>query len=569
MTLEDDLRDSLKAHADRFEPTEQSYVAIERRLVAGSVSGRAANGRSLGPRLLIAAASLAVLGAAGIFAFQNSGGQQVTVGTGAGPGPTTGLGAEQTVPLPTTTAPERDNGEAAQPSVPDETDTGEGSESATGSNSTLPAPPDFIYGPRRASEVEAARSFLELIQLPGDEALLEVDGSVVRVTTEAENGQIVPITELELRTEKLSDGSPGFVVVGANTPGISITSPVPGLRIQDSTIPVAGKGRGFEGGLAVELFSGNDGVKLSMQYAKGGSFATPEPFEATLTVSGEEWAWVVVTSDIGSDSTLAPMSAVAVQVSAPLYEDTYTVTAIPVDDPDGLWVRNRPDAGVGQKLESLPAGFTGLRLRSRVLSVGDQGSPETTTWLNVWLPEPIEGSRAGWVNAAFLAREGEVAEADLTVLAESFIAAVNGDGTTMVALPWSTRRPVHVGWASGLDRYLTAELTHSTFWTLVRTVAVPEARFENGQMDSTYLDLLHVAEPAAAALEFGTDPTQVSPYGLDQSVLQKMFAGTTFVTLGIGDSAAAESEWQTTTLFVEPGPDGPEIVGVVATLWVP
>ena len=71
MTLEEQLKDALHARAEQFEPSEDAFLQMKRRMAADLRSGHVDGDRGgLGPRLLAVAASLAVLVGAGAFVMQ-------------------------------------------------------------------------------------------------------------------------------------------------------------------------------------------------------------------------------------------------------------------------------------------------------------------------------------------------------------------------------------------------------------------------------------------------------------------------------------------------------------------
>jgi len=552
--LETELRATLRAHADEFEPRPDAYDVLLARVESEPGDQlEARRKRSVAPRLLVAAVSLVLLGAAGLFLADRTGNEAV-------------------VALPSTSV-------TSDPSSVGELD--ESETEADGSNdaavtpdeptfAAAPAPADFVLGPRAATWQLASLEFLDLIQRQSNDAVLEAEGSIVHVSERLADGSLVPVTDLELGSVELDTGELAFAVVAANSSSIRIESPAALSVVADSSMEVSGTGTDVAGPFGVQLISGNDGVKLLTQTAATVGSEGSMVFETSLPVAGTEWAWVVVDSQTQTRGQMPAFSAVPLSIRAPLPADSYLVTAIPSDDADGLWVRHLPGAEQGEALVALPPGQANLRVRGLPAVVDGQ------VWWNIWLPEKLEGGRsAGWVNSRHLARQGDLDESTLSAVAEDFIGAYKAGGVGFDAIPWSSRRPVNVGWSGGLVAFSNVELSTHETWDSEREWAVPAERFGDPTMIATmrkFVDSL-AAKPNESEfaydhqLSFGTDPVMASPYGIDQETLTSMFVGTSWVQ--ISDPLAGGSEWQTTTLFVEAGVTGPELVGVVVTMWIP
>ena len=145
--LETELRATLRAHADEFEPRPDAYDVLLARVESepgDQLKGRRM--RSVAPRLLVAAVSLVLLGAAGLFLADRTGNEAV-------------------VALPSTSV-------TSDPSSVGELD--ESETEADGSNyaavtpdeptfAAAPAPADFVLGPRAATWQLASLEFLDLI----------------------------------------------------------------------------------------------------------------------------------------------------------------------------------------------------------------------------------------------------------------------------------------------------------------------------------------------------------------------------------------------------------------------
>ncbi len=562
MTLEDDLRDALHAHAEQVDPSADGLERIEARLAPVNARPR------LAPRLLVAAAVLLVVGAVGTATFRNRDDGEIAA-----------------LPSSSTTDPGAAPIENELPPVGDPIDDPEDlSESssvteATPSSADLPPAPDGILGPREATARDAVDRFLELIQRDGEEVFVTYEGSLARVSRTLENGDLGNVTALELGSVEMDDGSQGVVVTQALSPRVVIESPEPLTTSSGSSLALTGQGEGFEGTVNAQLFSSNDGVWLAQGFAPAGNFGVVASFSVELPVSGSGPAWLVVQSAGGTNSKLEPFSAVPVVIDAPLFGPDHLVTAISLDDPDGgLVVRSLPGAD-GDELGTLPPGQSGIRKRSALSAFVGDGEPnygeaaslgEGEEWWNVWLPQPLgNGRQWGWVNSRYLAVGGEVADDELISIGEAFVNGLRGDDGAFAALPWS-RRGVAVGLTSDVRRATAGQLADGAFWAATDAWILPSDY--GGTTEGTGREIFSptqsmLVEETEVGLASGPDPTTASPFGNDQALFATQFAGASYVQ--ISDPTNDGSGWVMINIFVIQGTSGREIVGVVATPWVP
>lgn len=562
MTLEDDLGAALHAHAERIEPAADGLERIEARL-----EPKRKTRPGFGPRILVAAAILVVVGAAGASVLRNRTDGEIA----ALPSSAVDRSAVPTEDgLPPVDDAADDSSDASAFSAATE---------ATPSSADLPPAPDGILGPRAVTAREAVDRFMELIQRDGEEIVVTYEGALARVARTMENGDLGEVTALELGSVELDDGSPGVVVTQALSPRIVIESPDPLMISSGSDVAVVGQGEGFEGTVNAQLYSSDDGVWLARGFAQAGNFGVVAPFSMNLAVSGPGPAWLVVQSAGGNDTRLDPFSAIPLVIDAPLSGADHIVTAIALDDPDGgLVVRSLPEAD-GDELGVLPPGQSGIRRRSALAAFVGDGEPsyaETASvgvgeeWWNVWLPQPLgNGRQWGWVNSRFLGVVGEVAEGDLLSIGEGFVAGLRGDDGAFTALPWS-RRGVAVGLTSDVRRSTAEQLADGAFWASADAWALPED--VGGTTEGTGREVFSPTQSllgaeTAVGVSSGTDPSAASPFGNDKALFATRFAGASFAQ--ITDPTNDGSGWFTINIFMMQGADGPEIVGVVATPWVP
>jgi len=563
MTLEDDLRDALHTHAERIEPSTDALAQIEARLDPAP-SARP----GLAPRLLVAAAILLVVGVIGATTLRSRGDGEIA----ALPPSSTADPAVAPIEneLPPVDAAADDSSDPSTSSSVTE---------ATPASADLPSAPEGILGPEAATAREAVDRFLALIQRDGEEIVVTYEGSLARVSHTMEDGDIREVTALELGSVEMDDGSQGVVVIQALSPRIVIETPDPLAISSGPELAIVGQGEGFEGTVDAQLYSSNDGVWLARGFAQAGNFGVVAPFSMELPVSGPGPAWLVVQSAGGTETMLDPFSAVPVVIDAPLRGADHLITAIPLDDPDGgLVVRSLPGAD-GDELGVLPPGQSGIRKRSALSAFVGDGEPsygdeaslgDGEEWWNVWLPQPLgNGRQWGWVNSRYLAVVGEVPDDDLISIGEGFVAGLRGDDAAFAALPWSTR-DVAIGLTSDVRRATAAQLADGEFWATTDTWVLPEdfGGTTEGTGREIFSPLQSLLGPdTAVGIAPGTDPTAASPFGNHQALFATRFAGASYVQ--IADPANDGSGWVTINIFVIQRGAGPEIVGVVATPWLP
>jgi hypothetical protein len=105
----------------------------------------------------------------------------------------------------------------------------------------------------------------------------------VPVHRRGEDGARLPALVATVSVRKL-DGEHWFVT-SAQSPEVELTSPEPLAEIR-SPVHVAGRGRGFEGNIVLEVrpaFAAAKDEPLARKAVTAGSMAALEPFEADLT----------------------------------------------------------------------------------------------------------------------------------------------------------------------------------------------------------------------------------------------------------------------------------------------
>ncbi len=322
---------------------------------------------------------------------------------------------------------------------------------------------------------------------------------------------------------------------------------------------VTGRGTAFEAWVGVQLIR-TDGSHLASTFTTAGCCGELVPFEARLPlVPGVGEAFVVAHGDNAGSGVVPPFAAVPIRYQGSVDDSTtYTVFRIRPNDSDrGLNIRDLPGTDEGEVLATLPSGTSGIQRLSRMPAlVGD------SFWWRVRTADNIDG----WVHSSFLTPDQPALdETELRNLAESVvfgISAAEFDGLSGLSL--SRRVPVAVGWIGDPIFVVGPELVDPAFWTEARLWRVPEATFGEPETIISLRSLMNL--PNLIDQGPTLQPGAALPFGFEQEMAQNYFAGTQAVTVvGPEDGEPLRSM----VLFFESSPTGPQLVGVVASIFVP
>ncbi len=531
----DKVRSALTDHADRVEPAANSYLTLSSRLAGEISSTPKARGR-VSARILAAAAMVVVVAGAGIYALNQSGGSdfEATGGVANSTAPSSAPPVPTTAVMPT--------------SMPGEVTT-----------TVAPAPPEPMVEvlesaqlPSAGSVSEASRSLVHLLGLPGQTRIEERDSiGILLPPAELDYGGSVPeLAKITTRTD-----SNGTAAVSATSETMQIES----VRLDGEEIVVTGKGSAFEAWVGVQLIS-TDGTRLASTFTMAGCCEELVPFEARLPlVPGVGEAFVIVHGDNAGSGVVPAFAAVPIHYRGSVDDSTtYTVFRIRPNDSDrGLNIRDLPGTDEGEVLATLPSGTSGIQRLPRMPAlVGD------SFWWRVRTADDIDG----WVHSSFLTPDQPALnETELRHLAESAIFGISAaefDGLSGVS--FSRRVPVAVGWIGDPTFVVGPDLVDPAFWTEARLWRVPEATFGEPETTISLRSLMNLPDLTnqGPALQSGA----ALPYGFEQNMAENYFAGTQAVTVvGPEDGEPLRSM----VLFFESSPTGPQLVGVVASIFVP
>jgi hypothetical protein len=266
MSIEQELRDAMRAHTEQVDPT-GSYDDVRER--AEQATSAARRRRATGGALLAAAAVAGAVFAAS--ALRGDDGVEVDI---VGPGPSTTAS--------TTTIPTSTTANSSTTVVPPPT-------AATPTSVAAPPPPPppvtqpdpvFIWTTGAEDSAAAARAFA-----------IEYLGMTDPFVEEGEEPLPQPISvratergpETLIWTEQPTPGR--FVITSVASPNLHFTSPGAGGSIS-SPLTVAGLGRAFEGTVQIEVRQDGQlfGQNLGATFATGSAGPDLGPFEATLTI---------------------------------------------------------------------------------------------------------------------------------------------------------------------------------------------------------------------------------------------------------------------------------------------
>lgn len=114
--------------------------------------------------------------------------------------------------------------------------------------------------------------------------------------------------------------SDGWFVIGASSPGATITSPAAGGQVAAGPVTVEGEARGFEATVVVTAFPAGDvGAAFDQQITRGGAFADVEPYRSTVDLTGAasgQPVAILVQGDTGLGSDPGDFAAIPVVVGA-------------------------------------------------------------------------------------------------------------------------------------------------------------------------------------------------------------------------------------------------------------
>ncbi len=169
---------------------------------------------------------------------------------------------------------------------------------------------------------EAAADFVqELLGVPavlGDFASGDSRSGEIEVFSPGEGGPGSSVVRSLLLLRKLGPDD-GWFVLAAVEPNVSITTPQGGGTVPAAPLTVAGAGRGYEATIIVKaVIAGTTTPLVDPVIAMGGSLETPEPYTASVDLTGVPAGSVVtilVRGDTGLETDPGEFSAVAVTIS--------------------------------------------------------------------------------------------------------------------------------------------------------------------------------------------------------------------------------------------------------------
>ncbi|MGI9610080.1 MAG: hypothetical protein ACR2NL_07275 [Acidimicrobiia bacterium] len=528
------VRSALSDHADRVEPAPNSYLALAKRLEETTPSAPKPSRRATG-RVFAAAAMFLVVVGGGAFAISQTRTGDVNAVGSDGPADTI------VDPTPTTTT------------IPAEEPT---TTVASVVTTTTPPPEvgatvvDQVDLPPADNPAEAAAEFVHLLGLPGS-GRFTVQGNSVDVLPPGNFGS----DQLSLA---YIETVPNEVGVGISH-AVSDTILINEVLVDGDFIVVRGEGIAFEASVEIKLIS-TDGTPLAFAYTTAGCCEDLVPFEARLPmVSGSGEAFVVAHGDNAGSGVFPSFAAVPIVYTGPAEKTTYSVFRIRPDDSDrGLNVRDLPGTDEGQVLETLPPGETGIRrLPTMPALVGD------SFW---WEVETSNGLR-GWVHSSFLTPDSSsLTDLDLVEQANFAIWGINAaEVESLGAVPLSRRVPLALGWIGDPRSVSGPQSSDPLLWIEAGEWAVPEATYGEPEKIISLRSLLNLPDTTETDPEIRAGAATI--YGFEQEMVDSYFAGTRAVTVS-GPEAGGEPP-RSTILFYEATPVGPQLVGVVASIFVP
>ena len=540
--LTGNLGSAFQAQADRFEPSNDAYAKLAH-AVTQEQDRRASQSRSLGwfRPLAAAAAVVAVVGVGGVF-VANQGSQSLDTGPGGDDGAAAvDVASEEQDESEGTTPPTEDPVVATtepEPANDGETVTETENDGSGATNADGVAG----YGPIRATKLEAAQAFMDLLRMDNGAPEMDADGRVL-VRSFGEGGVGEGMIVAELAMANLDEG---FAVAEAYAELIVIDAVFQGPA-DGPTMRIEGSGTGFESVLDIKVMAAFDNRVLGSGFVMAGNLGEPTPFTAEVDVVGDEHGWVVVSSSGGASGVIDPFAAKSVSFTSVADPNEYAVIGVAADDPDGgLVVRSGPGAG-NDVVGVIPGGTTGLRRNAEFpVPVG------TGTWWSV----STEDGLSGWVNSRYVASNEAVSADELASLASQLPFLV----TEPAGLPLIRRAPVAIGTIGDPLAETAARLQEGAGWTEKRSFPFPDSY---GEPQETSLIALTDAEGWA---DISPEIGGLYTYESVREAASVNFAGLSSIVFGPDNPTGP---WAKTSVFVEDTPGQPEIVGIVVEVQEP
>lgn len=363
-------------------------------------------------------------------------------------------------------------------------------------------------------------------------------------TTEGGSDFDREIATLDL-VEVAGDDASGWAVAAASSTSVVIDSPA-AAALTGPSIAVSGRGHGFEATVELEVRSAVDGSRLYEGSTSAGNLGVLEPFATSVPLAGWDRVWIIARSAGGADGVASSFAAVPVTVTGPAEDATYLVTGVALDDVDGgLNLRSAPGAD-SDRIGVLEWGRPVVRTPDAYpVVVGD----------DVWWPVTASDGVAGWVNARFLARAGEIPGGALTAGAQAFLFATADPAIGGRWAPISDRTGFVVAADGAVVSLTPGALAEPSGWTspvvggasLVDLAAVPDA-----------------LQAEAVITPFGASSTGAGPPEPEvQELANQVFAGLPGATV---EYNGVDGLGHTLHLFFEQAPVGPRIVGAIIDL---
>ena len=330
MTTHDDLRESLRAEAGRYDPQDDGWTGIQRGVRARR--RRRLQGGALGG-LAVAAVALGIgLSAGGGGTDVDAGRDPSALASAPEPtGPTSTSSPTTSTPSPTTSTT------AVRPPVVVEDQAFPGiwpfpSKAAIDADGGS----DARFEDPAATAAAFARDHVGMLDpVVGQVEDDEDGGATVELRPRGEGGEPAPAggasTVVSLRSYPTAGGATVWTVVGARSPNIVVDEPAPGVEVgaADRVLRVRGRGTGYEGSVRAAVLQ--DGLRPSdvLGEAVGimGSMGEVGPLslDVALGAPTEPGGALLVTTDTGLDGVGVPEFTVVRlhfdEVAAPATEE--------------------------------------------------------------------------------------------------------------------------------------------------------------------------------------------------------------------------------------------------------
>ena len=177
---------------------------------------------------------------------------------------------------------------------------------------------DVVFATPEEAAADFVESALGVPAVLGEFMAGDSRSGEIEVFFEADGEEIRDVTPRSLLLLRQLGPDNGWFVLAAVNDNVTITTPESQSTVPAAPLTVEGSARGFEATILVSAFVAGDATaEFDFQIAQGGALETPEPYTATLDLSGAapgEIVVVLVRGSVGLETDPGEFSAMPVVI---------------------------------------------------------------------------------------------------------------------------------------------------------------------------------------------------------------------------------------------------------------